>query len=447
MSVENNSYINEYLSQVCSHVKYKEAHKEIGLELTSHIYDVADEYIEDGLSEEEAFKHAINRMGEPMLVGKELNVAHKGTPDWITLILTLTFVNLGIFIMYLLKSYNGYEWAFYNSIRYGLAGTFCIVLLYYFDYRKLKRYSYHLFAGTLLICLITIFNGEYVLGRPMLRILGNTINFIGISPFLFVIALAGIFSQRNWNEDNDDFISVTFKSKVTFKLSNSLLKFFLLMIIPSFIMFIFPSTACLILYYVGFMIMAVLSGMKKKYTVLPIVVSILGCLHLIIAYPYRMVRLFSYINYYKDPQGAGYTNMQIHNIIQSAKLFGQGFIFPKQTLPLVHTEFLLNYILYAFGWTGVIILIGAVGIYLSRMIYITSKINDLYGQLLMGGLLSMIFIEFAFNILMNLNCMPLIGMSLPFMSYGGMLSIIHAISIGIILSVYRRRSLSCCRYN
>lgn len=130
--------------------------------------------------------------------------------------------------------------------------------------------------------------------------------------------------------------------------------------------------------------------------------------------------------------------------MQSAKLLGQGFAFPKHTIPEVHVELLLNYILYAFGWAGVTILIGSIVIYLSRMIYITIKIHDLYGKLLISGLLSMILVEFIWNILINLNYMPLIGFSLPFMSYGGTLSMIHTISIGIILSVYRRRSLPCC---
>ncbi|WP_053957181.1 FtsW/RodA/SpoVE family cell cycle protein [Inediibacterium massiliense] len=426
MSTIENSQINKYLSDVCSYIKYKECHKEIKEELSSHIYEMSDEYIEEGLSEEEAIKISIDHMGTPEEVGKRLNVAHKGTPDWVTLLLTICCINMGVILMYLIQKYMYNDLSiFHKSIQYSILGTVSIVSLYYFDYRKIKKYSIHIFAATTLLSFFIILKGDTILGGSVLEVFGFSFKFMEITPFLFLIALAGIFSNWDWNDKRNLFISIIFLG------------------IPLYILMITPSLASCMIYFVGFMMIALQSGLKRKYALFTIMGIVIIGMILIWTKPYRMQRLLAFLNFASDPLGVGFLNMQIHKNMHMAKLFGRGFSVPKGTFPYDPiNEFILNYILYAFGWIGMIFIVSLVSTYLIRMIFMIKRIHDPYGKLLISGLISIFTVECVWNILMNVNCIGLAGIPLPFMSYGGSSSLFHAISVGLILSVYRRRSLS-----
>lgn len=420
VSVDRSNNFASYIKEVCSFIKFKEAHKEISLELSTHLEEIYDESIEKGLPEEDALNNAVNRMGTPFEVGKQLNLAHKGTPDWITLVLTLVLVNIGVILMYFIKGNNlahDSDYIFSKSLIYAFIGTILIIVLYFFDYRKIEKYSKYIFVGTLIITsvLTNITHSSHIANVRLITV---------IIPYILIISLAGIFNSLDWNE------------KI------NLVKAFALLIIPVVLMIENSSTSSALIYCIGFLVLSISSKIKISYVILITAASGLPFAILMLMKPYRLMRLLSFINPSSDPLGNSYVNNQINNIVNSAGLLGKGFSFPNNPLPEVHTEFILSYILYSLGWIGIILLITLIAAFIIRVISITKLVNHTYGKLLIEGIVTIISVQFILNILMNFNLMPLIGMSMPFISYSSTLGILNMMSVGLILSVHRRRSLT-----
>nr|WP_272509094.1 FtsW/RodA/SpoVE family cell cycle protein [Clostridium ganghwense] len=366
-------------------------------------------------------------MGDAEEVGKQLNLAHKGTPDLITLILTLVLVNIGVVLMYFMENsglLRSTEYMFNNSIKYALAGTASVILLYYFDYRKLEKYSNYMFIGFFMLCVFLMSIGTTMHGQVVIYIGDYPFNFIDVSPYVFIIALAGIFNNWDWSR------------KI------NLIKAFAYLICPMIIMFLGVSLTSCGIYFVAFIVLAVKSGLNKKYAFLLIGFNIMIFVMCIFTEPYRIKRFFAFLHPLSDPRGNTYTNSLIYNIIHSSGMFGHGKAFLEYSFPGIHSEYIFNYIVYTFGWIGAAVLITLIIAFIMRILHITNKIHDGYGKLLISGLVSIFIVQYLLNILINVNLAPTVSVTLPFISYGGAMCLFNMISVGIILSVYRRRSLS-----
>ncbi|MGH4123480.1 MAG: FtsW/RodA/SpoVE family cell cycle protein [Clostridium sp.] len=429
MGVGANSKINEYIDYVCSFVKYKEAHKEIKAELSSHIEDIVDEYTESGMSQEEAGIKAVSRMGDSDILGKQLNIAHSGTPDWITLILTIVLVNTGVILMYLMQyksSYRSSDYLFKHSVLYAAIGTIGIVLLYFFDYRKIQKYSNYIFIGMCLLFILSFFIGQSINGASFISVGNFTFNIKAISLYVFVIALAGIFNNYDW------------KKKMNLIKATGYLG------IPMFFMFSAQGLSYCGMYFIAFIVLALKSNMKKRYAIYIVAFNTFCVLFYSWLEIYRMLRFLVFLDPFSDPEGAGYLGVQMYKITHTSGILGHGFSANEKLLrvPELQSDFVFNYIVHTFGWLGAAVIITLIISFIYRMLHISKYVRDNYGRLLISGLISIFIVQFAANILMNVNLFPIIGIALPFISYGGSLGIINMLSVGVIMSVYRRRSLS-----
>ncbi|MBK5241733.1 FtsW/RodA/SpoVE family cell cycle protein [Clostridium sp.] len=429
MGVGNNSKISEYIDYVCSYVKYKAAHKEIKQELSSHIEDIVDEYASSRILQEEAVSKAVERMGDGITLGKQLNIAHKGTPDWITLILTIILVNTGVALMYLMQyksSYQHSDYLFNHSLLYSAIGTIGIVLLYFFDYRKLEKYSQHIFAGMCLLFILFIFIGNPINGSLFISIGSFSIDIKAISLYVFIFSLSGIFNNYDWNK------------------RMNLIKAFGYLIIPMYLILSVQGLAYYGIYFISFIVLALKSKMKIRYAFYIIAFNSICFILYLFNAPYRIARLLSFLDPFSDPDGAGYLGIQMYKITHTSGIFGNGFSANEKLLkvPEMHSNFIFNYIVHTFGWLGAAVIITIIISFIYRILHISKYVRDTYGRLLIAGLISIFIVQFATNILMNVNLFPIIGIALPFISYGGSLELINMASVGIIMSVYRRRSLT-----
>ncbi|MGH4119628.1 FtsW/RodA/SpoVE family cell cycle protein [Clostridium sp.] len=428
MGVGNNSKISEYIDYVCSYVKYKAAHKEVKQELSSHIEDIIDEYAESGILDEEAVSKAVERMGDGVTLGKQLNIAHKGNPDWITLILTIILLNTGVALMYLMQyrsSYGRNDYLFNHSLIYASIGTIGLVLLYFFDYRKLEKYSLHIFAGMCLLFILYIFIGNPINGRLFISIGSFRTDIRAISLYVFIIALAGIFNNYDWNK------------------RMNLIKAFGYLIIPMYFMLSVQGLAYCGIYFISFIVLALKSKMKIRYAIYIVAFNAISFILYIFTAPYRARRLLSFLDPFSDPEGSGYLGVQMYKIIHTSGILGNGFSANEKLLvPEMQSDFIFNYIVHTFGWLGAAIIITFIISFIYRILNISKYVRDNYGSLLISGLISIFIVQFSVNILMNVNLFPIIGIALPFISYGGSLGLINMASVGIIMSVYRRRSLT-----
>ncbi len=434
MELKKNQQIRDYVGKVCEQVRFRDVHEDVSRELEAHIHEIVEEHLAQGVSESEAVEQAIVQMGDADIIGKQLNKVHKPKPEWSILILALAFTSIGLSAIYFIQKYDTYFnhnpiKIFENSLFFALISLFVIVGLYFFDYRKLEKYSKYLYLATLAILVFTVFNGVASGGnRLWIKIGFYHINFVAVSPLLFIIALAGIFNHGDWNSP---------KQRV---------QRFLLLAIPLIVMLMAPSISVGVTYIVACIVLMVVSGVTYKEIGLLLTSLFAALILLIVNTPYRLTRLLVFLNPGADTTGMGYINTQLSNAFANSGFWGHGFAVNSQvtpvTLPELHTDFIFAFITYTFGWITSILLIGLIITFLLRIIRIAGQVKIGYAKRLISGFVAILAVQFVWNILMNLGFAPISSVGLPFMSYGGSQLVINAVMIGIILSIYRRRSIS-----
>lgn len=159
---------------------------------------------------------------------------------------------------------------------------------------------------------------------------------------------------------------------------------------------------------------------------------------------YQKMRILVFLNPGLDPTGDGY------NVIQSVMAIGSGRLTGKSLLsgntlsqlnflPEPHTDFIYSVIVEALGFLGGITVIILYGILIIRSIQIARKAKDTFGQLIVIGVVAMQMAHIFENIGMTMGIMPITGIPLPFLSYGGSFMWTNMIALGLILNVGMRR--------
>ena len=206
--------------------------------------------------------------------------------------------------------------------------------------------------------------------------------------------------------------------------------FFLIMLEPDF------GTGMVIVLTLIALIFA--SGLKITFFIKVGVLGLMGIVGLIIAAPYRMARIISFLNPWSDPLGSGYQIIQSLYAIGPGGLLGQGFLNSRQKhfyLPEPQTDFIFSIISEEFGFLGVLIVCGFFFFIFYRMLMIALKSNDLFQKYLAFGLAFGIFIQASLNLAVVVGLIPVTGVTLPFFSYGGSSLLISMISVGLVLNI------------
>lgn len=168
------------------------------------------------------------------------------------------------------------------------------------------------------------------------------------------------------------------------------------------------------------------------------ILGILGIVALIIVAPYRMARIVSYLNPWVDPLGSGFQIIQSLYAIGPGGLLGMGFMKSRQKyfyLPEPQTDFIFSIISEEFGFLGVLIVSLAFFFIFYISLKIFFKTENLFGKYLVFGLAFGIILQAILNLSVVVGLVPVTGVTLPFLSYGGSSLLVSMASIGIILSV------------
>lgn len=421
-----NPRIEEYVEEICSYIKFKKAHKEIKLEFLNHIEEKTEDLILQGMSEEEASKKALAEIGQAELIGKQLDQSHKATPEWGLLSMTIVFSLLGIVIAYLIVANKviNYSTPFYYSVMFNIIGYIFMFGLYFFDYKKLEKHSLKIFIGISLVLFFQMLIAVPINGKRAWIPLGPfTVNIIDLTLFLYTISLSKLIRTLD------------------LKSSREYIYLSLMLVVP-FIQYIeLGSSMEAFTYFVLFIVLMLNSKVRLAYIFSAVGLFLAAGFYTIVSQPYRVKRLLIFMNPESDPIGSGFINTQIQKLLSSTGLTGNGFTFPR-TLPEVHTDFVFTYIIYTFGWLAGIALIVLVFSFIIRMSVAARKVKDAYGKLMIQGFLCIFALEFIWNILMIFGLVPIVSVGLPFISYGSSKSLIHMAAVGIIISIYRCKSLS-----
>ena len=317
---------------------------------------------------------------------------------------------------------------FYRQLIYIVIGFGVLVYLSLSDYRSLGRLYGLTYAVILLSLLIVRLFGHATLGAVRQVDLGLfAIQPSEISKLLLIIVLARFFNDRRQK----------MRSPSTFLLGAAFL------LPPTVLILAQPDLGTALVYVGIFYGMAFMAGVPKRY-VFGSVLLIGAALPIIISrlHGYQQQRLIVFFNPGADPTGAGYNILQAKIAVGSGGLFGKGFLTGTQGqlgfLPIRVTDFIFAIFTEEWGFIGGFVLILLFMMLAARLLRAAHLARDQFGTLLALGITAMILFQVVVNIGMNLGVMPVVGIPLPFISYGGSSMVTNLAGIGIVQSILIR---------
>ena len=193
------------------------------------------------------------------------------------------------------------------------------------------------------------------------------------------------------------------------------------------------------------LVMAIISllfiaGVNMKFFFISGIIGLIGIIILILIAPYRMDRITSFIDPWSDALGTGFQIIQSLYAIGPSGLLGTGFgnsIQKHFYLPEPQTDFIFSIIAEEFGVVGGFIVAGLFAIILWRSIKIAISTKDLFSKYLSFGIIFQLLFQTLMNLMVVIGMIPVTGVTLPFLSYGGSSLLISMASIGILLNISR----------
>lgn len=366
--------------------------------------------------------------------------------DFILLFTTIILVIYGLFI---LKSAT-------MSLKFGSApylktqiasfviGLFAIVVLLFIDY-EIYGYFYipiYVISNLLLVAVLIWGHGADEWGAS---------NWLEIGPISFqpseIAKIGVIISLAKYIDKNKDRINELF----------TLIKILIFAFIPVVLILMQPDagTAMVLVFFIVIMLFA--SGLSYKYIVPVLVIGIIALVAGIIYIQgvlkqvqvegltgdYKLARILTFFDPTLDTNGKGLQVIQSEIAIGSGQMFGRGYQQGIQNqygfLPAKETDFIFSILCEELGFVGGISLILLYGVFLLRMIRIAKGSADLFGSLIVIGIMGMFLFHILENIGMTMRLLPVTGIPLPFISSGGTFMLINLASVGLVLSIGLKR--------
>ena len=355
--------------------------------------------------------------------------------EWLVLLVVLSLCTVGIMTIFsaVVEHPDNYMQNLYFKqiiwIGIGLAAmTGCFIV----SYKQVDRYAILIYLLCILLLLLVLMLGRYVAGSRRWLVLGP----LSLQPselvkVAVVIMLARYYAQHVSTD------GLTFRE----------------LLIPAFIVFL-PcvlilkqpdlGTAGVIILIAG--TMTIFVKIEKK-TLLSLLLMVL------LAVPaawfslkgYQKQRIITFLNPEEDPLGAGYHIIQSKIAIGSGMVHGKGFRSGTQNalsfLPEQHTDFIFSVLSEEWGFIGGGLVLLLFLVVILRGLNIAYGCKDPFGTILSVGITALIFWEVFINIGMVMGLMPVVGVPLPFISYGGSSSITMLVGTGLLLNVGMRRFL------
>ncbi|GGT03229.1 rod shape-determining protein RodA [Planobispora rosea] len=189
----------------------------------------------------------------------------------------------------------------------------------------------------------------------------------------------------------------------------------------------------------------ILSGLRKRWiAALAVAVAAGGTAvwFLDVLEPYQVARFTAFVNPATDPRGVGYNSTQALNAVGSGELFGKGLFGGGQTLgrfvPEQHTDFVFTVAGEEFGFLGAVTVVVLLGVVLLRGLRIARLCEDRFGTLVAGAIVCWLGFQTLINVGMTIGVMPITGLPLPFVSYGGTATFANMIAVGVLQAIHMR---------
>lgn len=357
--------------------------------------------------------------------------------DFVLFIAVLLLIIFGLIMIYSASSIWA-EYKFHDSFKYvkqqalfiGI-GIFLLVTISKIDYKLYYKKTNPILLVCLFLLVLVLIPGIGSVRNGSQSWFG--IGSFGIQPSEFAKLGLIIFTAK-YLSNNNKFLKDIKKGVIPILLVLFLI-FGLIMLQPDF------GTGMIIV--VSILAMLFIAGVNMKFFIGLGVLGIGGIVGLIVVAPYRMDRITSFLNPWKDPLGTGFQIIQSLYAIGPGGLLGQGFLNSRQKqfyLPEPQTDFIFSIISEEFGVLGVILVSSLFLIVLWRGIKIALHAPDTFSKYLAFGMVFQILIQTVMNLMVVIGLIPVTGVTLPFLSYGGSSLLITLVSIGILLNISRNKN-------
>ncbi|MFH1347017.1 MAG: FtsW/RodA/SpoVE family cell cycle protein [Spirochaetota bacterium] len=324
---------------------------------------------------------------------------------------------------------------FWKQLIFAVVGIIVATIFIFFNWQSYANYrgaTFWFYAISILLLIIAGFFAPSIRGTKGWLVFGE-INF-QVSEFAklaLILVFAKFFSRKN--------IGIA-------KFSN-LLGSFLYFCVPAGLVALQPDFgSALVLFCIWFGFLLV-SGIKYKHLIIAVIIfSILGgMVWNSVLENYQKDRIMGFIFSERDPLGVNYNVIQAKIAIGSAGLFGKGFGQGSQVqlgfLPEASTDFIFSAFIEEWGILAGFFLVLVFVFFILRIVKIGLDADNNFGRFICLGAVILFVVQFIFNIGSNLGLTPVIGVTFPFLSYGGSSLLTNLIFVGIIQSVFMRRSI------
>lgn len=318
-----------------------------------------------------------------------------------------------------------------KQILWIVLGIVITAFMAFIDYNQLRHYLIPIYVLNLFLLTLVYFFGKTSGGAQRWIPIGAFhLQPSEFAKILVIITLAIFLSTRKGEISSLRDIALAF----------------LFVLPPWILIFTQPDLGTALVLFAILMGMLLGAGIKMRYYIAIILTCVLVGFLIInfhVLKDYQMKRLMVFVDPDIDPLGAGYNLQQSKIAIGSGELTGKGLFSGTQAnlqfLPAKHTDFIFAVIGEELGFLGSVLLLGLCFIVISRGIRIASTSKNMFGSLIAIGIVSMWLFQILVNIGMTIGIMPITGIPLPFISYGGSSLWANLAGTGLLLSIYARR--------
>lgn len=351
--------------------------------------------------------------------------------DWPLFSSVLLLVVVGLIVLWSLSP----DHLFLRQILWALIGLAALGLFAILDYRIFRNHGgiliILLLLGVALLTLLLLI-GPKTRGVTSWFWLGS----VAFEPvesikLLLILILAKYFSRRH----------------IEIYQIRHLLISGMYVVFPVALVILQPDLGSAIILLAIWVAVVIFSGIKLRHLFMTVLVlaAILGVFWIGVLEPYQKSRIVAYFDPYRDPLGAGYNAIQAVIAVGSGKIWGKGIGYGTQSqlnfLPEAETDFIFAALAEEAGLLGGIILFAIFSFFIHRVLKIGMAAKDNFSKLYVLGFSALVSMQFIIHVGINLALLPVTGITLPFVSYGGSSLVTLMAGVGILESI-RRHSRS-----
>jgi len=351
--------------------------------------------------------------------------------DWVLFGSIFLLITFGLAAIYsiTISAENPDFTNFKKQIFFSLIGFILLFLVSLFDYRVWRDYSHFIYGAVGLLLIAVLFIGTTIRGTTgWFSFFGVNFQPVEIAKIALILILAWFLSNRPSG----------IKDIKTFLITAGMTGLFFILVILQ------PDFGSAIILFSIWILMIIFAGCNKKHL---LVLGLLFIIAFSLAWvfmfkDYQKDRILTFFDPQADPYNRGYHVRQSVTAIGAGGFLGRGLGFGSQSqlkfIPASHTDFIFAVIAEELGLLGVSLILFFWGLIFYRLIKAAVTIKDSFSSLFILGVSAIFFIQIVINIGMNIGIVPVTGISLPFVSYGGSFLVVSLLLIGMAESMIIR---------